>query len=87
MSIPKAALFASLCLLASCATRSSPADPLPSECVPVERAPALPEGAGMVAPVTEEERTASRLLLNWVAEVVRIGEANADRAEDGRRGC
>lgn len=87
MSILKAALCASLFLLASCATRSSPTDPLPSECVAVQRAPALPEGAGIVAPVTEEERSATRLFLNWVAEVVSIGEANADRAEDGRRGC
>lgn len=87
MSILKAALCASLLTLTSCATRSSPADPLPSECVAVQRAPALPPGAGIVAPVTEEERSATRLFLNWVAEVVSIGEANADRAEDGRRGC
>ena len=86
MSIPKAALCASLFLLSSCATPSSP-DPLPSECVKVERAPPLPDGAGIVAPVTEQERTATRLFLNWVAEVVSIGDANADRAEDGQRGC
>lgn len=87
MSILKAALCASLCLLTSCATRSSPSDPLPSECVTVQRAPPLPDGAGIVAPVTEAERSATRLFLNWVAEVVSIGEANADRAEAGRRGC
>ena len=86
MSIPKAALCASLCLLTSCATPSSP-ELLPSECVAVQRAPPLPDGAGIVQPVTEEERSATRLFLNWVAEVVSIGEMNADRAEHGRRAC
>lgn len=87
MWIPKAALAASLCLLTSCATPSSLAEPLPSECAPVERAPHLPDGAGLVAPATDEERTATRLFLTWVAEIVRTGDANADRAEDGRRAC
>ncbi len=86
MSIPKAALCASLCLLTSCATPSSP-EPLPSECVTVQRAPPLPEGAGIVQPATEEERSATRLFLNWVAEVVSVGELNAERAEQGRRAC
>lgn len=86
MWIPKAALCASLCLLTSCATRSSPVR-LPSECVAVERAPPLPDGAGIVAPVTEDEQSATRLFLNWVAEVVAIGEANAARAEYRRHGC
>jgi hypothetical protein len=53
----------------------------------VQRAPPLPDGAGIVAPVTEAERTATRLFLNWIAEVVAAGEANADRAEAGRRRC
>ncbi|HEY1224772.1 MAG TPA: hypothetical protein VGE54_06050 [Brevundimonas sp.] len=87
MWILKAALAASLCLLTSCATPSSPAKPLPSECVPVERAPPLPDGAGLVAPATDQERSATRLFLTWVAEIVRIGDANAARAEDGRRAC
>lgn len=73
-------------MLTSCATPSSP-DPLPSDCVAVQRAPPLPDRAGLVAPATEAERSATRLFLNWVAEVVSIGEANADRAEAGRRGC
>lgn len=74
-------------MLTSCATPSSPLPPLPSSCVAVQRASSLPEGAGIVAPVTEAERSATRLFLNWVAEVISIGEANADRAEDARRGC
>lgn len=86
MWIPKAALAASLCLLTSCATPSGLA-PLPSECVPVEHLPPLPDGAGLVAPATDQERSATRLFLTWVAEIVRIGDANAARAEDGRRAC
>lgn len=86
MSILKAALCASLFLLTSCATPSSHT-PLPSECVAVERAPPVPDGVGIVAPVTEKERSATRLFLNWVAEVVSIGEANADRLEDRLRDC
>ena len=73
-------------LLTSCATPSSLA-PLPDECVTVQRAPPLPDGAAIVAPVTETERSATRLFLNWVAEVVSIADANADRAEAGRRRC
>lgn len=87
MWITKAALCASLCLLTSCATRSSPGDPLPSECVTVQRAPAMPQGAGIVAPVTEAERSATRPFLSWVAEVVSINEENADRTERGLQGC
>jgi hypothetical protein len=41
----------------------------------------MPEGASIVQPVTEEERAASALFLNWVAERLGIGESNADRAE------
>ena len=86
MWIPKAALAASLFLLTSCATPSNPG-PLPNECVAVERAPALPNDAGIVAPVTEAEQSATRLFLTWVAQVVSIGEANAERVERARRGC
>lgn len=73
-------------MLTSCATPSS-RGPLPSECVTVQRAPALPEGAGIVQPASEEERSATRLFLGWVAAVVAVGEETAARAEQGQRGC
>lgn len=41
----------------------------------------MPEGASIVQPVTEEERTATALFLNWVAELVSSDARNADRAQ------
>ncbi|QFU31490.1 hypothetical protein [Brevundimonas sp. Bb-A] len=52
------------------------------------RASPVPEGAAVVQPVTEEEREGLRLFLTWIAEVVSIGEENADRADEARlRAC
>lgn len=48
----------------------------------------MPEGASIVQPVTEEEREAVALFLNWIAESLGIGDANADRAERAaKEGC
>ena len=87
MSIPKAALCASLFLLTSCETLSSPDKPPPSQCTEVRQTPVLPAGAGAVAPVTEAEKLAFRLLLTWMAEVVSVSDENAARAETAREGC
>ena len=88
MSIRKAALCAISLALTSCATPSSPDRLSPSLCTTVQRAPALPDGAGIVQPVTEEERSATRAFLNWVAEVVASDNRNADRAERAaKEGC
>ena len=47
----------------------------------------MPEGAGLVAPVTDAERDALRLFLTWVAESLQIGETNAGKAETARSLC
>ena len=48
----------------------------------------MPEGASIVQPVTDEERTATALFLGWVAESLGIGAENADRAERAaKEGC
>lgn len=48
----------------------------------------MPAEAGIVQPVTEAERTATRSFLNWVAEVVASDNRNADRAERAaKEGC
>lgn len=87
MLIRRAALFAASCLLTSCATPSPPRVIPPSLCTTVERPALLPEGAGIVQPVTPEEKLATRLFLGWVADSLGIGKANADRAETARGLC
>lgn len=87
MLIRKAALFASLSLLASCATRSNPPILPPSLCTEVRAEPTLPDDAGLVAPVTEEEKTATRAMLTWVAEVLDWGRENHRRATTAREAC
>ena len=87
MSIPKAALCASLFLLASCAKPSNPTLPPPSLCTEVRSAPALPEDAGLVAPVTDAEKDATRALLGWVSEVLDWGRENEARARTARELC
>jgi len=89
MSILKAALFAICFLLTSCGARfAQPPTLPPSLCTTVERAPQMPDGASIVQPVTEEEKTATGLFLGWVAEILRSDDRNADRAERAAKaGC
>lgn len=89
MSIRKAALFVSLCLLTSCGTQSAHPPKLPPDlCTQVERPQPMPEGASIVQPVTEEERAATALLLNWVGGLWSNANHNADRAERAaKEGC
>jgi len=48
----------------------------------------MPEGASIVQPVTDEEKTATTLFLGWVAEVLSSDGRNADRAERAAKaGC
>lgn len=47
----------------------------------------MPEGAGIVQPVTEAEQNAARIFLTWVAESLSIGEENADKAEKAKAAC
>lgn len=48
----------------------------------------MPAGASVVQPVTQAERVATALMLNWVAEVVASDNRNADRAERAaKEGC
>lgn len=47
--------------------------------------PAKPAGATIVQPVTEAARTATALLLTWVADLVDTSNENAERAEASRK--
>lgn len=71
--------------LASCATHSSPPvhpeRPPPEVCAAVQPEPALPAGAGIVQPVTDEERAATSATLTWVGQVLDWGRALAARAQ------
>lgn len=87
MLIRKAVLFVSLSLLASCGTLSKPPILPPSVCVEREPEPALPDGASIVAPVTEEERAGTRLMLNYVSEMISWGRRGWDQAERARKAC
>jgi hypothetical protein len=87
MSIPKAALCASLFLLASCAKPSNPPLLPPSLCTEVRPEPQLPDGAGLVAPVTDAEKDATRDLLAWASEVLDWGREGWDRAGTARGLC
>ncbi len=87
MLTPKAALCASLFLLASCAKPSSPPLLPPSLCTEVRAEPELPDGAGVVAPVTDAERDATREMLGWVAEVLDWGRENEARARTTKGLC
>lgn len=87
MLIRKAVLCASLFLLASCAKPSSPTLLPPSLCVEVRAEPALPDGAGLVAPVTDAEKAATREMLGWMAEVLDWGRENESRARTARELC
>lgn len=81
------ALSALLLTQAACATRSSPAPLPPSLCADVRAEPLLPDTAGIVQPVTPEERDATRAFLNWTAEVLDWGRENANRAETAKKAC
>ena len=83
-------LFASLCLLTSCAT-SSPAPPAPVEqprprapdprvCADIPDEPSLPAAASIPQPVTPAERAATALFLSFVASVQDWGREAARRA-------
>jgi len=87
MSIPKAALCASLFLLASCAKPSNPPLLPPSLCTEVRPEPQLPDGAGLVAPVTDAEKDATRDLLAWASEVLDWGREGWGRAGTARELC
>lgn len=86
MTKPVALSLACL-LLASCAKPSSPTLLPPSLCNEVRPEPRLPDGAGLVQPVTQGEREAVGEFLGWVAEALEWGRENADRAEDARKLC
>lgn len=87
MSIPKAVLCASLFLLASCATHSNQPPLPPSLCTEVRPEPVLPDSAGLVAPVTNAEKDATRDLLAWASEVLDWGREGWGRAGTARELC
>ncbi len=75
--------------LASCAKPSSlPPLLTPDLCTKPEPEPVLPDGAGIVQPVTDEERAASRLFLAFVGAALDWGrEGWRQRQEAARQGC
>lgn len=85
--IRRVAPFVLLCLLASCDKPSSPTPLPPSVCSPLLPEPVLPESAGIVQPVTDEEREATRDFLNWTASVLDWGRAGWNRAETAKGMC
>lgn len=96
--IRKAALFASLSLLASCSTPSAqdppPAvsQPAPPKCDPrleaeIRTAPTPPAGASIVQPATPEERASTAGFLTWVAGVLDVAQENEARARLARAEC
>jgi hypothetical protein len=74
-------------MLASCAKPSSPTHLPPSLCAEVRPEPVIPNGAGIVQPVTEAEVEAVAGFLGWVSEALDWGRENAARAETARRHC
>lgn len=73
--------------LFSCATHSNPTPLPPSLCTTVRHVEPMPAGAGIVQPVTPEEKDATRLFLSWVAESLGIADENAAKAETARKAC
>jgi hypothetical protein len=47
----------------------------------------LPDGAGLVAPVTDAEKDATREMLGWMAEVLDWGRENEARARTTKGLC
>jgi len=86
MTKPVVLLLACL-MLASCAKPSSPTPLPPSLCNEVRPEPTLPDGAGLVQPVTPSDREAVGVFLGWVAEALEWGRENAQRAESARKMC
>jgi hypothetical protein len=66
--------------------------PLPEACPPTLRAevkpqPKVPEGAGVPAPMTEEEKRAFSPYAEWLAELASWGREGWSRAEQARQWC
>lgn len=87
MLIRKAVLCASLFLLASCAKPFNPLGPAPSVCAEVRAEPVLPNDAGIVAPVTDAEKEATRSMLGWQSEVLDWGREGWSRVRTAQAGC
>ncbi len=84
------ALFLTLLLLTSCATRSSPPPsvppprPSPASCLSPRPEPVLPPGATLVRPDLEDPRTDPEgfaLTLNWMSDVLEWGRELASGQE------
>lgn len=87
MWIKTVALIGASFLLTNCATHSKPPVLPPSVCVEREPEPVLPDGASIVAPVTEEERDGTRAFLNYTSELMAWGRRGWDQAERARKAC
>lgn len=82
-----AVLSVTLLALTSCAKPSSLVPLPPSLCAETRPEPVLPDTAGIVQPVTDEERTQTSAFLNWTAEVLDWGRQGWDRAETAKKAC
>lgn len=86
--IPAVALCGLSLTLTACATPSSPPLLSPDLCTKPEAEPVIPDGAGIVQPVTDEERQANRLFLGFTAAVLDWGREGWRQREEARRqGC
>lgn len=47
----------------------------------------MPAGATLVKPETDADRTATRLLLNWISELVAVANENEWRAVKAKDQC
>lgn len=91
--IRKVVLFASLSLLTSCATPSSPPPDVkqpapfavdPRLCADARPEPTLPDGASIPQPVGEEEAAAAEKFLGWVQAALDWGRSYAATADVAR---
>ena len=78
-------VFSSVSALTACAHNPSaptvaPLRPPPEVCAQPPAEPVLPDSAGLVAPVTDDERAAQEAFLRWDSQILDWGRALAHRS-------
>lgn len=83
------------CLLASCATHSSPIPsvepvrPPPADCTHPRAEPVIPDGAGLERPLDTANAEAMSVFLNWVSDALEWGRelARAQQTRASSKDC